>query len=246
MKSAYEILKDELSLRRMRNSAYSLRAFARDLGVSVTALSDFLTLKRNLSKTNILKICHSLNLPPIERATLLHRREPVPNPQNLQSKDDAFHLFSDWYCFAILNLPRVKTHQAEAIWISQRFGITEIQASEGLARLLRLNLIRIKDNKIIRTKKGIIGNYHVPDLAIKKHHQRVLQKAEKALLESESQARDFSTTILALDPKSLEHAKKQIQKMKAKLAKKIESAQGQEFYGLTLQLFPLVTRPTKK
>ncbi len=246
MKSAYEILKDELSLRKMRNSAYSLRAFARDLGVSVTALSDFLTLKRNLSKTNLLKICHSLNLPPIERATMLHRREPVPHPQNLQQKDDAFHLFSDWFCFAILNLTRVKNHEADPIWIAQRFGISEFQAQEGLARLLRLNLIRIKDQRIVRTKKSILSNYNIPELAIKKHHQRVLQKAEKALLETNPELRDFSTTILAIDPKNLEQAKKQIQKMKSKLAKRIENTQGQEFYGLTLQLCPLATGTSKK
>jgi uncharacterized protein (TIGR02147 family) len=246
MKSANEILKDELSLRKMRNSAYSLRAFARDLGVSVTALSDFLTLKRNLSKTNLLKICHSLNLPPIERATLLHRRDPAPSPQNLQQKDDAFHLFSDWYCFAILNLPRVKNHEANTLWIAQRFGISENQAKEGLARLLRLNLIRIKDQRIIRTKKSILSNYNIPELAIKQHHQRVLQKAEKALLETGSDLQDFSTTILALDPKNIELAKKQIQKMKSKLAKRIERTHGQEFYGLTLQLFPLATSPLKK
>lgn len=239
MKSAYDILKDELSLRRMKNSAYSLRAFARDLGVSVTALSDFLTQKRNLSKTNLLKICHSLNLSPIDRASLLHRRDAPNDIQSLKEKDDAFRLFSEWYCFAILNLPRIKTHRATPEWIAARFGISIEQAEDGLSRLQRLQLIRIRNGKIQRTKKNILTHFEVPDTAIKTHHQRVLQKAEQALLHAPAELREFSTTIIAFDPIHIETAKKRIQKIKGKLAKTLENKQSQDFFGLTLQLFPL-------
>lgn len=239
MKSAHEILNEELNLRKMKNSGYSLRAFARDLNISVTALSDFLTRKRNLSKTNLLKICHSLNLPPLERENILHHKMSKTNTQNLQIQDDSFRLFSDWYCFAILNLPRVKHHQINIEWISNQFGITDQQAKDAIARLTRLNLIRIKNGKFIRTRKNILSSYSIPDLAIKKHHQKLLQMSEIALLEVDQEKRDFSTTILSLNSKNLDSIKRHLQKIKSKAAKKIEDKNSNDFYCLTLQLFPL-------
>ena len=60
------ILQDQLSKRKERNKFYSLRAFARDLGIGSTTLSDVLAQKRQLSKSNIIKISEKLSLSPLE------------------------------------------------------------------------------------------------------------------------------------------------------------------------------------
>ena len=54
-------LEKEYSKKLSLNSAYSQKAFARDLGVSATALNEFLAGKRDLSSKNIGSIFSYLN-----------------------------------------------------------------------------------------------------------------------------------------------------------------------------------------
>ena len=55
-------LANELEVRKERNSLFSLRSFSRFLGVSPTALSQCINDKRNLSRTNIEKVCQVLGI----------------------------------------------------------------------------------------------------------------------------------------------------------------------------------------
>ena len=61
LKELRSFLAAELKKRTERNSGYSRRAFARDLGVSATALSEFLEGRRNLSYKNIDLVFSYLN-----------------------------------------------------------------------------------------------------------------------------------------------------------------------------------------
>ena len=59
-----EALRHSLRERKVKNSGYSQRAFARDLGVSSTALSDVLSGKRNFSEENAQKVAERLSFSP--------------------------------------------------------------------------------------------------------------------------------------------------------------------------------------
>ena len=54
------LLKDELQKRKEKNRSYSLRAFARDLGIGATSLSDLFNGKRKLSPKNVTKVMDKL------------------------------------------------------------------------------------------------------------------------------------------------------------------------------------------
>ena len=56
------IIKEEFSKRVTRNSSYSLRAFARDLGVSPASLSCFLNQKKGISEKKATDIAGRLDL----------------------------------------------------------------------------------------------------------------------------------------------------------------------------------------
>ena len=55
-------LDNELKVRKQRNGLFSLRSFSRFLGLSPTALSQCINDKRNLSRTNIEKVCKALDI----------------------------------------------------------------------------------------------------------------------------------------------------------------------------------------
>lgn len=57
-----DYLKKELEKRQKKNKRYSLRAYARDLGVSVTALSQLLSGKRDLSGENLSSALRALRV----------------------------------------------------------------------------------------------------------------------------------------------------------------------------------------
>ncbi|MFN9069064.1 MAG: hypothetical protein ACK5V3_17710, partial [Bdellovibrionales bacterium] len=66
-----ECLQREFTLRRGRNSSYSLRAFARSLGVNPGALSQVMSGKRPLTAQSTKKILQSMNIDFIEKQKIL-------------------------------------------------------------------------------------------------------------------------------------------------------------------------------
>src|SRR5690242_18073900 len=91
----------ELTHRKNRNPSYSLRAFARDLGVGVTTLSDYLAQKRSFSKKNLKKIIDNLGISPAMKNQFFIENRPGHRAQRSQVErllleEDTFRLISDW------------------------------------------------------------------------------------------------------------------------------------------------------
>src|SRR4051812_2340511 len=116
MVAAQAFLKSELSKRCERNPRYSLRAFARSLGVSHTVLSLVLAGKRPLARKSALRISERLELDPTQKATFLQFGDPGPRFQAQQLSLDQFALIADWYHYAILSLLELPRARFEAAW----------------------------------------------------------------------------------------------------------------------------------
>ncbi len=83
----------------------------------------------------------------------LNRSEVEDSYLTLQM--DSFHLISDWYHFAIiqlLELPKIKNDPA---WIARSLDISRIEAEAAIARMLRMDLIEEKDGYLKKTKEFI-------------------------------------------------------------------------------------------
>ncbi len=65
-----DYLQQMLADRKSGNSAYSLRAFARDLGINPATLPQVLNRKRGVSPKNAEKIVANVHLSPAEKARL--------------------------------------------------------------------------------------------------------------------------------------------------------------------------------
>ncbi len=98
-----------------KNPSYSVRAFARRLGMQPAATNEIIKGERRVSRKIAEKIILRLQLDPTERASLL-KHFPVKSPPKsgdlgkamtldyLKLTADQFELISDWVHFAILNL----------------------------------------------------------------------------------------------------------------------------------------------
>lgn len=238
------LLLQELARRQTRNSAYSLRAFARDLGIGVTSLSDVLADKRNLSKTNLEKVMERLAVSPVEKDHL--RENYKQNASRALDQDektlldeDIFRLIADWYYLAVLNLTKVHDFNGKPEWIAHRLGIKIEEAHEALERLERLELVRKTRGHYVRTKKQLTTSRDVPSAAIRKHHSQNLILAERSLHRDPVEYREFGSVTVSVNPEKLPLAKELLLKTRKKIVDLLDNGATSEVYTLSFQLFPL-------
>lgn len=236
-------LKMELSLRRARNPHYSLRSFARDLGVSPTALSEVLAAKREFSLRNAQKVAHFLHWSPGQTQqmfdTINSRFQTIKQIDEASLlQEDIFFFISDWYYLAILNLAKIPTNRATPRWISQRLGLTSREAEQALSRLLRMKMLSIVDGQLVRKVHSLRTGVDIPSRAIRKYHRQNLLLAEQALETVPINFREFSSVTTAISLKNIPKAKDLITKFKRRLAKLMENGEPEDVYTLSIHLFP--------
>ena len=159
MNEGIRCLHEEFTSRSQKNARYSLRAFAKHLGVSHTLLSLIMAGKRPLTLKTAKLVSERLELPP-EKAVSLMRAGAEAKVKNYNYKYEyldlkTFDLISDWVHFAILSLMETTQTLVNSKWIAKRLGINETQAKVSFQRLLDVGLIAEKDGRWCQTGKPI-------------------------------------------------------------------------------------------
>jgi uncharacterized protein (TIGR02147 family) len=253
-------LSSEFEGRRLRNPNYSLRAYARDLGLAAPKLSEILRGKCGLSELSARRLANELSLSEneaiifINQVIVKHSRSKAEREKamkvleslrELHSFDeialDAFKIIADWYHFAILELTEVEGFRSNVAWIAKRLNLSSKITKEAVERLFDTGLLAKKPTgdwyqteAILATPSGI------PSSEIKKHHRQILAKADDALINIPIEERDFSAMTLAVSESQLEEIKKEIKDFRRQLAKKINQSETKErVYCLSIQFFPL-------
>lgn len=245
-----------------RNPSYSLRALARDLGVSPTGMSLILNKKRPVTIDNAIKWACILKLSAEKKQLFLEAvtrdSEQRLNPNNRKSTQleekiqymqltlDQFSMISDWYHLAILNLVGLKTFEHNQKWICSQLGISKTQCSEAIERLIRLELLEIKDKKFIRTPNNINTPSNLPSEAIKNFHRQNIQRAISSIDDTEVDERDITSIMMPIDKTKLAEAKKMITNFRRELSIFLKEEQGDQVYSLNIQLFPQNVEKRKK
>lgn len=217
--SVNDFLRRELDRRLGHNPRYSMRAFARHLDMSPGELSEVLREKRPISARACQKVARALNLSPMEFKHLLvlatttgavKAGESIPLRTTVQSaqahrlSEDRFRLVSDWWCFAILNLLDLEDVRWTSTEISNRFGISVLQAQAAMDRLERLNLVKKSGfERVVSTNDFVEHLSEVPSEAIRRYHRSLLEKAIEALDTHSFKERDVTGIGFALDRREL-------------------------------------------
>ena len=259
------VLSEEFELRVRRNPAYSLRAYARDLGLSHSSLSRILGKEQGLSLTKTVGILKALKLTEAEGVlfqTMVQSecaRSKVVRAHALKKikagsgkvadlSVEYFKIIADWHHFAIVELTEVEGFQSDAKWISQRLGISEREVKEAVARLMTLELIeKVKGKPFRKTAEFRATHSAVPNRSIQSHHRQILVKAEKALFEQEPGEREFSSISFAMNSESLAWAKEEMKKFRRNLTRHLAKEENKNrLYEFSMQLFALDQLPKKE
>lgn len=251
------LLGDELKQRRRRNTRYSLRSFARDLGLSPSYLSQSLQGTRVPAEDTVKRIARQLRWNEQKRERLLlagrlaktksheSRSELQQNLESLPATDEdfervdleRFRLIAEPHHFAILELSELADCRNDPEWVAKRLGLTTEQAAEAIARLTFLGLLKIKGRGM---KKA--GNFRVADTpaeVIRQFHRATLQQAISAIEAQSFQERHLSAITMAIDPEQWPAALARITKFRREMMKLLERGNKKKVYTLSVQLFRL-------
>jgi len=264
------ILQKELTNRCESNPRYSLRAFARDLKVSPSRLSEVLNRKQGLSRQAAAAITKTLgygeeeaeyfcDLVSLKHARSVKEREDAKlrvfkydferdrDRDELYSLQlDSFKIISDWYHLGIMELMKVKNFKHDTKWISRRLGVQIIQIELAIERLVRVGLIKIEDGKFVAVQSNGWVPGGVPSSSIRKFHRQVLEKALVAMETQAVEERFFSTRLMTLNRSDLPEAFETITDFQKKFCVDREAESSKELlYCISMQLFKIVEEETQ-
>ena len=245
--------------RTLRNPAYSLRAYARDLGIAYSRLHDTIHGRKGLSVKSALKIAQNLNLSHDEAEIFVakieseHARSPITRKKaqekltNLNTlygnqviQENLFRLIKDWHHFALVELSLVEGFQSDYAWISNRLGITLNEAEAAVKRLLELKVLKEEDGKWSPSDDFTFTESTIPSDAVKKSHEQILTKAINALYFQSIEERDFNSFTFSVNTQDIPLAKKFIKDFLVEFDRKFgKNSRRNAVYSLSTQLIRL-------
>lgn len=163
------LLEHVLRERSKRNPRYSMRAFARDLGIRSNRLCEILSGKQGLSRESAQWIGERLELKESELDFFIQlvvqahaRRKSERNwatqkvedyRKSLQGKEknEKNALIKNWQHYAILELGKLPSFRPDTAWISKALGLDNATIEQTLLELKELGLLTARGKSWIFT-----------------------------------------------------------------------------------------------
>lgn len=259
-------LKDELERRTLRNTKYSLRAFARDLDISFSRLSEVFTKGEGISLSTARKIADNLRFSELEKDYFLKlviskhsrnsniRENAVKSIQNYKTRrifmslrESHNELLSQWYYIALIEMVSVKTPKS-LVEIAQTLEISEEEAIAALAHLVDKGFIEKSEkgswqkcNAFLKVESA------TPAHMIRGYHKEFLSKAAKAIENQPIKSRKYLSTVFAVKKERIDEARKELEKFNESFLQKYTANQSADgVYAFSLQLFQIDEEGQKK
>jgi uncharacterized protein (TIGR02147 family) len=245
MEAFREYLKQEYTRRANKNPHYSLRAFAKNLGVHHATLSTLLSGKRAVTKSSVLKLSRALGLSPEEtRRYLKGASTKKSNEAFHQIESDTYASISEWYFDAILELSLIKAFKLEPSIIASSIGITPLQAKIALETLTRLGFLTESSKGGLELTHPDSTNILHPELtsvAQKRNQKSIMEKSIEAIDNVAPALRDHTSLTVAMNADDLPEVKKMIGRFRRQLNAYVQrpTVKPDQVYQLQVSFFPL-------
>lgn len=254
-----EILSSKLEERRRINPRYSLRAFAKDLKISPSRLSDVLARKGHLSIDKARQIAKILNLSPLVTTDFLDVVEAdgrgaksvkISAVKRIQSRSsterlrtlnvDELSIMSDWRNLAVWTFMTLPHFDGNRHTIAKHFKMNVIEVEDILRRLERLKMVSING------KTGVIGNTQAyvggtfPSAVIRDFHKQMSSLGKDAIEKQAFTERHVESAILTIDKAKMGEIEQKIANFCRSLVKEYsDQPDNNSVYGLSLGFFQL-------
>lgn len=236
-----KILQQEHQKLLQKNPAYSLRAFAKRLGMSPGALSDVIRGKRQVSPAKLAHILSKLHIDQNIVDQILVEASSGRNVGRVLLPTHIANLVSRWIYFAILSVYECSRPPNSVEEMAARLGIDLSEAQQAVDMLLEAGLLKMSAEGQPRPT-GISWRSEdgtIPKSFLLASHQDGLKLAEKALQKIPASERDFTSITVSAKKENLEKARKEIRKFNDRMAKLLSVEKTDSVFRLNISLFPV-------
>lgn len=238
-----------------------MRAYARDIGILPSRMSEIMSGKKGFSIMRATEIAACLKLQGRDlemfitsvaakhsrsssaKKTALEKFEKLVRQDGFSHFDlEKFKIVSDWHHIGILNMVRLKEFSSRTEWIAQRLGISNHEAEDAIQRLIQHGLLfKDETGKLRETNASLATPSEIPSEEIRKFHKQVMKKAEQSLEVHPVEERDFSSVTMAIQKDKLAEAKEMIREFRRKFCQAVESPtdDADRIYSINIQFIPM-------
>jgi uncharacterized protein (TIGR02147 family) len=264
-----QILRDEFDKRVQKNSRYSMRAFAKHLGISPASLSNILAEKKGLSDRLARSIAKVLDFNSEEtdffcalvnsvdaRSKEVREKNKKVVTQYLRKKkriiigNESADFVSEIRNFVLLELlktSKVKAPLQKTLLTLKPLVVSLKEQQKVINQMIDLGMVEIEDGYYFVKHE----NFLVPDrVAIesqKKVHLKALEHAKYAYENEDYNEREFYIIITPLNRAQMDEIKVKIREFADELMYKYGTpSKADSIYGLCTYLFPLEKNVTRE
>ncbi len=228
------ILQQTLMDRVKKNPHYSIRAFAKALGIESSSLSQMINGQRPITQKMRLRLSDKLGLPPETHTAAYENFVPVDV--------EVFKIISDWYHYAILELTHLDHFKPQVKWVAKVLGLSINEVHDAVRRLRKLDMLGITADgqwKDLLGDANNLGNEFTAP-AFRKLQKQFLEKAIYALENTPYEKRVQTSITVPVAVSRVAPAKKRILKFIEELHDYLRSGDSRdEVYHMSLSLYPV-------
>lgn len=266
MRPYREALRQALDSRIAANARYSMRAFARDLDLSPSYLSQVLSGRRGLTRKKASRIFELIGLPPESQRhyALEIRKESARKDQHRQAIEkqiasslqeiraktlppEQFEAISNWYPMALLQALHLKDaplgeRTAFVAFAAEGLGIPKRTIERAMREFAALGLVRETETGYEPLQADVWTTNGVPSAAIRKFHRQMIEKAVAAIETQTTRERFLHSIQIPIREGDLAEMEKDVVRFRNAMLRKYGKTgerAGETIYGLNLQLFRL-------
>lgn len=246
--------------RRLKNAAYSMRAFARDIGLTPQNLDKIFQAKSGLSSAAALKIAGKLQMRKDQMERFIALVEVTDRSQAVRSAaerrlaaldvdesfekvtDEEFDLFGDWMTLACCVLVDLDDFKKDMGWIAARLKISQADAEQAFERLFAAGFLREEaDGRWVRDSAKFSAFAGRASPSKRNYYRQLWNVAERSLDEAPVTQRHFAASLISLGEDDLAFAFQEIDSFHRTLISKIAARPGRadRLYGFAAQFFPV-------
>jgi len=249
MESLRVLLQQEFINRHAVNANYSLRAFAKHLGIYHATLSALISGKRKITYKTAKILSSKLGLDPLQMREITDFGKKNSASYYILQQD-AFNSIAEWHFDAILELTKIKNLKLTPKLISEAIGISALEASLAIETLIRLELIRrsgLHQYSLTNDNTTNILDPNFTSAAMKKYQKKILQKSLESIDQISKNEREHTSVTMAVRKEDLPKAKELMKRFRREMNEFLQrkNFNPNEVYQLQISFFPL-TKLNKK
>lgn len=260
------VLKFEFQLRNKKNNAYSMRAFARDIELSPSRLSEIFAGKQGLSPErakvistrlgfSVEKVDWFCNLVTAESSRNRHlksiaseRVSPFKNGVLSVTTNDVMDFDPQWYHFVIRRMTQLSNFKSDPLWIADQLTLSPELVTEAIDEMLKLGMLYVDASGNLSISENYTQQISPnAQKTIRRSFRMMLYKAYRSARDVPKHLRSHGMHYLSIHPDQIEDAKALIKEFEDKIDHlTYKSSDKTTLYSLIISFFPLIKPPSEE